>query len=499
MRNRKPWDSSTRAALAKQAAVLPAIVLVGLALGSSSLTAHAELIDRELRQHRRMTGYGGLIYGSGTARLDGMGLSLAVRDENDEINLFDYGDNPAGLLTDRDAWSVDFRFGHDELRELSPELNGFLFKSNSYTFFGTTRSGQQAFGGGADYLDSSIERRTGPQAGYKNGRLRFIYGRQAAKFDIGAELRYLSEDQSISDLSTIYPISHSTGTVTGLVGLSYRVHEHIRIAGRGTLRSTTIDGVAATDSHNDQFTWDRPAGSLEGQLFVSSPGLEGAVTLGRLEGAGEENLDASWSLLFDFNPTLRPVEFSRRTFTEELAASRFRTRWRYDITPDFLTLAASFDRQTSTRVSTASRLTLGSEPSSDVKQSFSDLGLGGSLHLLRDRLLVAGEFHAVVDEFENRDPFEGYQNKETSTNLGFGVEYLVRENFAARAGIRVRNDDRDFEQGLSGTYGSSAASFGIGLIPSGGALQLDASYSRQLGSELDIEENHVTMYARLLF
>jgi len=44
-------------------------------------------------------------------RLAGMGLlRIAVEDENNELNLFDYVGSPAGLLADRDSTSVDFQF-----------------------------------------------------------------------------------------------------------------------------------------------------------------------------------------------------------------------------------------------------------------------------------------------------------------------------------------------------------------------------------------------------
>lgn len=44
-------------------------------------------------------------------RLGGMGLlGIAVEDENNEINLFDYIGSPAGLLADRDSTSIDFQY-----------------------------------------------------------------------------------------------------------------------------------------------------------------------------------------------------------------------------------------------------------------------------------------------------------------------------------------------------------------------------------------------------
>ncbi len=36
-------------------------------------------------------------------------MGIAVEDENNEINLFDYIGSPAGLLADRDSTSIDFQ------------------------------------------------------------------------------------------------------------------------------------------------------------------------------------------------------------------------------------------------------------------------------------------------------------------------------------------------------------------------------------------------------
>ena len=48
---------------------------------------------------------------NGSPRLAGMGLlRIAVEDENNELNLFDYVGSAAGLLADRDSTSVDFQF-----------------------------------------------------------------------------------------------------------------------------------------------------------------------------------------------------------------------------------------------------------------------------------------------------------------------------------------------------------------------------------------------------
>ena len=54
-------------------------------------------------------------YGLGSVRLEGMGGFLsAVPDENNEINLNDFGRNPAGFGDDRDSWVMESRYSHRE-------------------------------------------------------------------------------------------------------------------------------------------------------------------------------------------------------------------------------------------------------------------------------------------------------------------------------------------------------------------------------------------------
>lgn len=468
------------------------LALCGVLAG---VPARAELADERLRLQQSS-----LTYGTGTPRLDGMGLHLALKDENDEIDLFDYGDNPAGLYGDRDAWSVDTRFSHQERFERNPDLPGNRFKSNSYSFLGSAHaSNGQAFGGGIDFIQSSLEPRGEPRTDFTNSRLRFIYSREVGLFSVGGELRVLNENENIRNSPSNYSIAHKTTNVTGVVGLSYRVQDHVTIGGRGALRQATVNGRAESDSHLDKFTWDRPSGSAAGQAFFDFPKVNGAVILERTKGAGEEKLAASWSLLFSFNPSTLPVEFERRTFTEDLARTEFRTRWRYDLAPDRLTLAASYEQNKQTAVTRISQVTLGSRGPSDIALKYRDIGVGAGLHLAEDRLFVGAEAHNRSDRYDDLDPFTGYTNKVSTTSLAVGTEYLALENVAARAGLVFSSDDRTFDQGLSGTYGTSAASFGLGLVPSGGILQMDAAYMITLHSGLDVDQSAFSLYARLLF
>jgi hypothetical protein len=122
-------------------------------------------------------------------------------------------------------------------------------------------------------------------------------------------------------------------------------------------------------------------------------------------------------------------------------------------------------------------VTLGSREASDIALKFRDVGVGAGLQLAEDRLFVGAEAHTRTDQYDDLDRFTGYTNKVSTTSLAVGTEYLALENVAARAGLVFSSDDRTFDQGLSGTFGTSSASIGVGRVPSGGILQMDAAYT----------------------
>lgn len=70
--------------------------------------AQAQFLSRQLEEADSYR-----LFYNPSPRLAGMGLlGIAVEDENNEINLFDYIKSPAGLLADRDSTSIDFQFDY---------------------------------------------------------------------------------------------------------------------------------------------------------------------------------------------------------------------------------------------------------------------------------------------------------------------------------------------------------------------------------------------------
>jgi hypothetical protein len=336
-------------------------------------------------------------------------------------------------------------------------------------------------------------------------RYRFLFNRQVGRASMGFEFRYDHEVEDLRNAGSLYFIEHVTSSYTGIVGVSADVHDYITVAGRGDLRAATVDGESKTDNHLDRFDWSRPQGSADAQVLVNHPRLKGALSLGTLEGAGEEKVEIGWSPLFFFNPSLNFVRQDRDTFTEDFNTDRVHTRWEFAVTP-VISVAGSYRDESSESRTTSNPTVLGSRSSREITFGFSDVGLAGSAMLLNERLLLGAEFHHQERDFEDFDPLEGYTRQRNRDVFAVGGEFLIQESLALRAGLgfekeerEAQSDDPDFDPGLLGSFDTTTASFGTGLVPRGGIVQLDWAYLLKLSSDLEIDRTQFSLYARILF
>jgi hypothetical protein len=485
-------------------ATLPVLVL-GLGAIAAGRPADAGLLNERIAREPF-----GIRFGTGTARLDAMGLSIAATDENNEINLFDFGDNPAGLLADRDAWSVDARFEHRERFDRDPDFRGNDFLGNTWSLLAAFRNtGKRAVGMAIDYLDSNLGADSGNRFKYKQTQYRLLYNQMFGRLATGLEFRYLDEKEDQTGGDDFYNIEHTSSSVMGLAGAAYQVHEYASLSARGAIERSNIEGRARSDAYDDTFDWDRPAGSLEGQAFVDHPRLKGAVTYGVTEGAGEETIDAAWSPLFIFNPGPYFVEFQATTFTEDNEIDQFRTRWEYQVVPGRARVAGSYAASGRDYSSITNPIVIGSRQERLLSDDRDQLALGGSLTLLNDRLLVGAEFGRLGNTLEDLDPLTGYVQETTIGQFSVGGEYIAADNLALRSGLTFRSIDRDdrftgtpaadYRVRRQGSVSEQLVSFGAGWVPRGGALQIDASYTTGFGSDFELTQNQATLYARVLF
>ncbi|MDZ4804327.1 MAG: hypothetical protein SGI90_05660 [Candidatus Eisenbacteria bacterium] len=449
-------------------------------------------------------------FGPGQARLDGMGLSIAAHDENNEINLFDFGDNPAGLLSDRDSWSVDARYSHQERFDRDPGSHGIEYLGDLWSLLVAFRnSGSRAVGVELDYLDTKLQTGAGNSYKYKQKQYRLLYNQMFGRLAGGVEFRYQDELEDQTGGEDFYSIEHNAASLTGLLGLSYEFHQWASLSARGAIERTNIDGRASSDSYDDRFDWAQPAGSIEGQLFVHHPRLTGAVTYGLTQGAGEEKVNAAWSPLFIFNPGPYYVEFESKTFTEDNEINLLRTRWEYQVVPDVARLAASYSASGRDYKAISNPLVIGSRTERTVTDDQNQFGLGGSVTLLKARLLLGAEYGRVAYSLEDIDPLTGFTEDTTIGQFSVGGEYLAADNLALRTGLSFRSIDRedrvsptpdvDYLTRRQGGVSEQLLSVGGGWVPRGGAVQVDAAFTTGIGSDYELKQKHVSLYARILF
>ena len=478
--------------------------LAAAVLVASAPAGAAILNDRLSREPSSFT------FGTGTARLDGMGLTIAAPDENNEINSLDYGDNPAGLLADRDAWSVDARYSHEERIDKEVELPGNDFLGNTWSLLAAFRSnGVRAIGLAVDYLDGEVGVGNDAQYKYKQTQYRLIYNQMFGRLAAGLEFRYLEETEDQTAGSLFYGIEHDSNVAMGVAGLEYRFNPWISLSARGSLERSNITGLASGDEFHDTFDWERPAGGLEGQLFVDRERLHGAAIYGKSNGAGEETISAEWSPLFEYNPGPYFVQFETETFTEDFDVNPFRTRWEYELIPARARVAASYNSSGIDYATVANPIVIGSRDERLLTDDRDHFTLGGSATLMNDRLLLGAQYARLKNTLEDLDPLTGYTEETTIGQFNVGGEVIATDNLALRGGLGFRTienqdvvgdtPDPDYEPRRQGSNGETLLSLGAGWVPRGGTLQVDAAYTGRLASDIDLKENHVSLSARILF
>ncbi|NNF07580.1 MAG: hypothetical protein HKN21_12530, partial [Candidatus Eisenbacteria bacterium] len=273
--------------------------------------------------------------GSGTIRLDGMGgFETAVPDENLEISMWDFGNNPAGFSQDRDSWNLEFRYGHAEFAERDRRLSGNDLSIND----GTVRGGfysRDKIGVGAqlDYAEVSTNSFSRVADSFRLSGFR-VDGNTylSEKLSLGARIGLSAENQEEFS-SSVYRINHDNTSLRGGLGVSYDLVEGVKVGARGELIGTTVDGQSRGPFHTDNFDWSRPGGLVAVHGFLSRGRLQGGVDFTNQEINGEESVRISWSERFIFNPTPDELSTNLDTFTEKRTNEQLRTRWRLSINP----------------------------------------------------------------------------------------------------------------------------------------------------------------------
>jgi hypothetical protein len=448
--------------------------------------------------------------GFGTTRLDGMGgFETAVADENLEINLFDYSGNPAGYSEDRDSWSLDVRYAHQEFAGGNPSLIRNDIKINDGTFgIGYHKPGSMGIGGIIDYAEAQSQdlsqlRNSYNVVGFSLIANKFLFPK------LSAGLFFSRGDESQDVFSTsIYDIDHETTTTRGALGIGYLLAPGVTLGFRGEVFRNQIDGESTSSTHDDVFDWERPGTEWSLHAFLDRGRLVGGAdyTHGSME--GKEDVRLSWSERFIFNPTNETLVLETDTFSEDRSTDVFRTRWRLNVIPGRLAVSAAATAADEDFDVVTNPNAIGSLTPGAVKTSGSAVVGGASWIGLGNRLLVAGELKLGSSEVTTTGEEEEVENTRDELTLRVGGEYLLGSRVSGRLGL-VRTAEgfdrtvRPASGGESyadlGSYDTTRLALGLGVVPFGAIWQIDFAYDVVLSSELDTDWSRISASLRHLF
>lgn len=424
-----------------------------------------------------------------SVRLDGMGdFQISVKDENRQINLWDFSRNPAGFGDDRDSWSGEFIYAHDESNDNNNYLRGDDLKQNSLGMqFGFHRPLKMGLGGFVNYGKTSAQ--SFPDQGTDLELAGWgIMGNKYIMRNLSVGLLFSMRGEKTDALSdAIYDLSHDGNTIRGGGGVAWTAVQGVTFAGYTEYNTFSRDGQSLDGAHSDNFTWDRSGWLWSVEAFVDRGRVQGAIDYRQSSGDGREEGTLSWSERFPFNPTDDPYRETTVTFSENLSDKEFRTRWRLDVMPRTLSLSLGYARLDQDWDVAANPNRIGSLPDLTVDASYKTWIVGGSWTTLHSRLLVAGEYESGSRELTNTTT-ETTHEKLDDWAIRLGGEYLIGEALAGRLGI-VQSKDSYSERTLleNRTFEYTYLNIGIGLVPEGGIWQLDLAYQPEIRSKIDPE------------
>jgi len=463
----------------KQLKILP-LVALGLLLARSG--------SAQLLLDRLVTGSIPAAVELTSVRLDGMGnFQTAVRDENRQINLWDFSRNPAGFGDDRDSWSGEFIYDHNESNSNNDYLRADDLKGNDIGMqFGYHRPSRMGLGGFVTYNKTSAQ--SFPDVGTNLEVAGWgVMGNKYLMKNLSVGVLFSMRGEQNDALSgAIYDISHKGSTIRGGGGVAWTALQGLTFAGYGEYNSISRDGTSANGAHSDNFTWDRSGWIWSGEAFLDRGRLKGALDYRESNLDGREEADLSWSERFPFNPTDGSYSQTTPTFSEVLGEKEFRTRWRLDVVPRTVDLSFAYAHLKQNLDVTANPNRIGSLPQRTTDATYRTYIVGGSWTTLQSRLLLAAEYENGSKEVTDTTTETNRENLDNWV-VRAGGEYLIFESLAGRLGVIQENDA--YTQSLLGdrTFKSTFLAIGIGVVPEGGIWQLDLAYQPEIRSKVDPE------------
>ena len=447
-------------------------------------------------------------------RLQAMGgLQWIIPDENNELNLSDFGDNVAGVAADKDGWSIDSWYGQQRHR------SDFLFSQGGPLLAQSETIRQEVVNTEAVYRNGrgraiglfyqwdhqEIDRRLGNDSKTRGPRLGGLWNERVWRFDLGARVTAWSDDQTLKT-ADVFDVSHSSqtwiasfGAITELAGVDLGTQVEIN--------RTRIDGVSRDPSgfHQDDFRWERP--STKFRISAALPpgsNLEAAVNVSFLRLRGNEEVKISWSDRFPLNPSQFLYVKKAPTFKEEEDGVSLEGRALYWLAGELRATVFGRFEDFSANVVEAANFK-GSRREQDVEQSTVTLGGGLGTTLLDGKLQIGIEGQGRFQDTKTALIRSSSDISGRALEGRVGVEWFPRPNLALRGGYGRNAIDTDLDEPFTLQIGN-VISAGIGYTPRGGMIRVDAvarlvdrTPDEEGGAELENDRIELGLFTRLLF
>jgi hypothetical protein len=472
-----------------------------------------------------------LIQGPGTIRLAGMGdLTVAIEDENNQVNLYDFTGNVASLALDKNAKNVDSWGSYGKWTD---EKDDFRWQDIGVWQGGAlvVLRGNGDYAGGATISTRILDlNRVDDRSFRKVLRVNFPKSEIAVPESALVSTEITSDavegyythkvfgkafvgvrgwgtfDSEAKPVRLRYELTNTANDLGGGVGLVVLPAKWMEVGGNVDLGSQLVEATSTDAFHDDAYVRKRAILTLSSHALVDFMGkLRGVLNYRHSSFDNDQTLNMNWSERFLLNPqSTASIRRKLRVSSESSAYDFFATRWILSGLGLPITVSGYFDilKEESWLHNENNVLVWIDE----YDEALDEWNLrGGASYKITKRGVAGMEVRFNRGRLENRLPKEeGYVNFRVLDIRG-GGEYRLLKWLALRAGYSRSKEERNI--GVpEGDFNANTISLGAGWFLKNDNLSLDAAFSNKvtkpeqdLGNGRETRNQTLMLYGRFLF
>ncbi|MBN1503557.1 MAG: hypothetical protein JW952_00670 [Candidatus Eisenbacteria bacterium] len=471
-----------------------------------------------------------LLQGPGTIRLAGMGdLTVAVEDENNEVNLYDFTGNVAALILDKDTRNADAWGTYGKWVDVK---DGFRWQDIGVWQGGALAvlRGQDVYAGGASVstrildfmrIDSRLFRKSlgiaypKSEVAYADTSIidmeavgTLVQGYYAHKM---SDILYVGArgwgdfESEKRPVRLRYEVLNSCDYMGAGAAAVVAPLKWLQVGASYDLGSQLVESESNDAFHEDTYTRKRSVPTYSGHAMVDLLGkLRGVVNYRHYSYESDQTLLMNWSDRYLINPEDTDIHRKLTVGDESFESDFVATRWIVQGLGIPLKVSAYFDMllEDSWYRQRPNALVW----MDDFDQSLDEWNLGtGASYELMGKALVAAEFVLNRGRLEDKTKFEPEDVNFKTLDVKGGAEYRVLSWLALRAGYSRSSEER-FMGVPEYDYVSNAFSAGLGCFLKNDKLTVDVAFSQKTtqpdkdpGYDAEAKYQTVMLYGRYLF